>query len=273
MARSNNSTATSPPKSSDWRIVRQQIRRRTINLQRRLLPNLIMQDGLPCYDQIPPKWHPWKRPAPAEPIDDVVRKLKLRPAALERRGVRCPFWFARCGIVIAVETADLVQAEVAFLRRHYDKRVLDRLIADVSWLTERLNRIAVSFHDFDAALRLNPYFRHQEILWAGDALFERWNRHWHAFRDDCEPFANNLSELCEIALIARRNAVNNPPDEHTRTFARIIQQNFNTLTESSQSWQTAQFADYHCGARTSAGLPEISGDRLLKKLHKLDGRL
>jgi hypothetical protein len=281
------------PEARQWAAKRRQIQERSLALRQQLFPEITwpfeaVDGGRPGrwisgagLLSPPPNWKCWTRPASRAPIDDAVAGLNkkrgprlLDRASLEKAGIVCPFWYARAGVILALEAAELTNVEADEARRHSKMKLkeLDSLIEKlVPRMIKGLNSIAHAVQGpLDAAVRLHKKFMHSSSMWRGDALWDEYVRGSNDFLSHAEPLGSTLTTLLKIAGTARQGLINTPPWIFERTFAEKIQQDFQVLTGTARpSWGTV-FREYWAAARASAELPLMSGERLLKKLRELE---
>ena len=113
-------------------------------------------------------------------------------------------------------------------------------------------------------------------MFRADDLFDRYVRAWNELcdqADSLEPFVKALDKIFEIAREARKRISNNPPQILERSFAEATWHTFADLTGAANPVWGPVFHEYLTATRDSAGLsPELSGEKLLRKLRKLDAR-
>ena len=87
--------------------------------------------GVPDYSTPPPTWKCWVSPKRPKPIDTAIMTLidkkrapRLRDqASLAASGVPCPYWYARAGIISAIEAAECAAIEASDARRDHKAKV------------------------------------------------------------------------------------------------------------------------------------------------------
>jgi hypothetical protein len=279
------------PAAREWDLRLKRIRADSLALCKRLLPGITWSDDK--YEWLgqwyadaasPPKsWSRWARPEGHEPIDDAVAKLRDKKqmrdkASLTEAGISCPFWYARAGVVTAFETAHLTAAAAEVRRRNYQAEC-----ADLDWAIDNGPRIIDAFNRFGKmqgplgdAVQLNPQSLHSSAMFRADDLFDRYVRARNELCDQAEslePFVKALDEVLKIAHEARKGICNNPPQIFERSFAEATWHTFADLTGAASPVWGPVFHEYSTAAWDSAGLsPELSGEKLLRKLRKLDAR-
>ena len=172
------------------------------SLTARLLPGA---DDYPS--KPPPNWKNWTRPEHREPIDEAIAALisRRRPPMLKRQSVPvwipCPYWFARAGVVMSVETAILTEDKAAENRRIArqstsellrnniraqdpgisgaaakttvnSSKALNTLIAITDRIIDQLEMLGRLDPSLDAAVQANPNSLHAHAQWRTDKLSE-----------------------------------------------------------------------------------------------------
>ena len=273
----------------------------TILVSIRALTNRLLPGAEHYALQPPPDWKPWTRPEKREPIDDAIAQLisrrlapKLKPkAALE--GITCPFWYARAGVVMAVETA-LLTAENAEENRRQARldtsellrnisplqnsvvskatarsvKALNTLIESAGSIVEHLKMVALLERSLYAALQATPVSLHARAQWRNDELFEAYVRFCGTFVDHANPLGEALVEIQEVARAGLLGITNNPPDFFQRTFIEKAAQNFEELTGASTGGDL--FKDFAADAWASAfpTLPTPAWERTIRNLRAYD---
>ena len=229
--------------------------------------------------QPPPDcWKHWESPKTSgvvdrEPIDlavaDLIRKRRLPRlrdrAELEALGIPCPYWYAREGVVMALQAAELAALEAADANqgRNGKRQDLDKLIALAPKAVTALKTIAGLQSALTAAVHLQPKALHHAAMWRDDDLQGRYERAWNAYCEHADPLARAIVQLREVAKAAHSGLTNTPPDYFDRAFAETMRITFDALTGATEPWG-ATFGNFLSAARASAGLPEKSGEKLLK---------
>jgi hypothetical protein len=280
------------PKARQWAAKRRQIQERILALRQQLFPEITwpfeaVDGGRPGrwiggagLLSPPPNWKCWTRPASRAPIDDAVAGLnkkgapRLRDrASLEKAGIVCPFWYARAGVILAIETAELARLEVEEARHDREAKLkeLDSLIKLVPRTIAGVNKISHAIQrPLFAAVRLHRKSLHTNSMWRGAELHDAYVCNSNDFSRHARPLERTLTIFLKILPAAREGLINNPPWIFERTFAEKVQQDFQVLTGTARPSRGTGFREYWAAARASAGLPEMSGERLLKKLRELE---
>lgn len=282
--------------------------KKTVHVSVRALTDRLLPGAENYVCEPPPGWKRWTCPKTREPIDDVIATLisrrrtpKLKPkAALV--GITCPFWYARAGVVMAVETALLTAAEAEENRRMAKRgtsellgtptraqnlsaskvsakdmsnqrrsaKALDTLIESAGSIIEHLKTAALMQPSLDAAVRANPNSLHARAQWRNDELFETYVRSWDKFVDHANPLGEALVEIQKVARAGLRGIRNNPPDFFQRTFIEKVAQSFEELTGASTGG--VLFRDFAAAAWSSAfqDLPVPSWERIIRTLRTSD---
>jgi hypothetical protein len=278
----------------------------TILVSIRALTNRLLPGAEDYASEPPPGWKRWTRPKKREPIDDVIATLisrrrvpKLKPkAALV--GITCPFWYARAGVVMAIETAILTENEAKENRRLARQRTsellrsrtlaqnpailraagkrmgnsakaLSTLIESAGSIIEHLKMVVLLEPSLYAAVQANPVSLHARTQWRNDELFEAYIRSWDKFVDHANPLAEALVDIQKVARTALLGASNNPPAYFQRTFVEKMAQSFASLTGGAATSGTV-FRDFVTAAWTSA-FPDSTApvwERIIRNLRASD---
>jgi hypothetical protein len=253
--------------------------------RQRLLPGSADNEIDPHVPQRPPiRWKRWERPKvdedeDFEPIDlaitDLIRagrtpRLRDR-AVLEEIGIGCPYWYAREGVVLALQAGELaaLEAEDVNQQREQKRGELDELIALVPEAILNLKRIARLQPSIEAGARLRPTALHHVAMWRGDESWGQYIRAWNTYCEHVNPLAQAIMQLKKAADAARTGLTNTPPHYFDRAFAEALQITFNGLIDAAEPWGS-KYAAFLNAARSSARLPEKSCERLLKTFREID---
>ena len=148
---------------------------------------------------------------------DKKRAPRLRDqASLAASGVPCPYWYARAGIISAIEAAECAAIEASDARRDHKAKVQQlRSLKSVgekftSRTMEDLTKMVRAVKAIDAGVRLNPQALSSRVRGQGDELWDSFVESSNKFYDcvdrievACIPFEAILQRLLEIARETR----------------------------------------------------------------------
>ena len=167
---------------------------------------------------------------------DKKRAPRLRDqASLAASGIPCPYWYARAGIILAIEAAERAAIEANDARRDHKAKVQQlRSLESVtkklpSRTMEDLTKMVRAVKAIGDGVRLNPQALSSRVRGQGDELWDSFVESSSKFYDCVDrieaafiPFEAILQRLLEIAREARPSLINNPPDVFRREFVEVI---------------------------------------------------
>ena len=172
--------------------------------------------------------------------------------------------------------ATAAEAEVRRRNYHAERANLDWAIDNGPRIIDAINRFGEMQRPLGDAVQLNPQSLHSSAMFRADDLLDRYVRAWNELCDQAEPlepFVKAMDEILKIAREARKGISNNPPQIFERSFAEATWHTFADLTGAASPVWGPVFREYLTAAWDSAGLsPELSGEKLLRNLRKLDAR-
>ena len=121
-------------------------------------------------------------------------------------------------------------------------------------------------------VHLIPESAYKEAAWRGDDFLKRLTEATNAFSDHAPPLARALRDLAELAGFILNAARNKAPDVRARTFAVAIRRDYTLLT-GALAWRGDGLLAYLHEARSTARLPEMSSEKLLRNLSDLDNEI